>query len=179
MPRAVRVATCRAVARPDAAAAAAELAGPRAHVAHDLLRPVWRVGAGRSAVAAPSQRRRGVPRWPAPAAARRPVTDVTAAAPSCRRPARLAPPTAASEACAERSERARRPARTPGVRPAGAIFTPRDGAISPARDWSGSERPAAPRRFRAGWAPAWRWSTVAPGPAGVAAARAPSLYGNE
>ena len=51
----VRVASCTAVARPDAAAAVAALPGPRAHVAHDSPRPVCRVGAGRSAVAAPPQ----------------------------------------------------------------------------------------------------------------------------
>ena len=128
----VRVATCRAVARPDAAAAAAALLVPRAHVAHGSPRPVHRVGAGCRAVPAPSQRCRSAPSWPAAEAARRPATNVTAAAPSCRRPARLVPPTAASEACAERLERARRPAGTPGVRPAGAIFAPREGAISPA-----------------------------------------------
>ena len=50
------MATSTAVARPDAAAAAAALPWPRARVAHDSLRPVWRVHAARSAVAAPSQR---------------------------------------------------------------------------------------------------------------------------
>ena len=99
-----------------------------------------------------SQRHRSAPSRPATEGARWPVTDVTAAARSCRRPVRLAPPAAASETCAEFLERARGPARTPGVRPAGAIFAPPEGAISLARDWSGSERPAAPRRFRAGWA---------------------------
>ena len=52
----VRAATCAAVVRPDAAAAAAALPGPHAHVIHDSPRPVCRVVAGRSAVAAPSQR---------------------------------------------------------------------------------------------------------------------------
>ena len=52
----VRVATCTAVARPDAAAAAAALPGPRARVAHNSPRLVCRVAAGRSAAAAPSQR---------------------------------------------------------------------------------------------------------------------------
>ena len=88
------------------------------------------------------------------ARAARPVTDVTATAPSCRRPARLAPPTPASEACAERLECARRPARTPGVRLAGAIFAPRQCDLATRRreiGWSHSERPAGPRRLRAGW----------------------------
>ena len=52
----VRAAMYAAVARRHAAAAAAALPGPHAHVTHDLHRPVSRVVAGRSAVAAPSQR---------------------------------------------------------------------------------------------------------------------------
>ena len=51
----VRVASCTAVVRPDAAAAAATLPGPRAHAILDSPCPVCRAGAGRSAVAAPPQ----------------------------------------------------------------------------------------------------------------------------
>ena len=62
----VRVATCAAVAWPDTVAAAAALPGPPTHVARDSPRRVCRVGAGHSAVAAPSQcaelgGRRGLP----------------------------------------------------------------------------------------------------------------------
>ena len=52
----VCVATCTAVARPDAAVAAAALPWPLAHDAHDSRRPVWRVGTGLGAIAAPLRR---------------------------------------------------------------------------------------------------------------------------
>ena len=68
----VRVATCRAVARPDAAAAAAALHGPRAHVGHGSPRRVCRAGAGRSAATAPPRCRRSASSWSAAEAARRP-----------------------------------------------------------------------------------------------------------
>ena len=57
----VRVAACTAVARPDAAAAAAALPGPPAHVAHDSPRPVRRAGEGRSAAAGATDAVRLVP----------------------------------------------------------------------------------------------------------------------
>ena len=86
----VREATCMAVARPAAAAAAAALPGPRACVTHDSPRPVCRVRAGCSAVAAPPQRRRGASSRPAVEAAGPSERVVTAAVRLRRRPARAA-----------------------------------------------------------------------------------------
>ena len=51
-----------------AAAAAAALPGPRAHIAHDPPCPVCRVGADHSAVTVPPQRRHSAPTCPAAAA---------------------------------------------------------------------------------------------------------------
>ena len=60
---------------------------------------------------------------------------------SRRRPARVAPSPAASEACVGRVRRARRPPRSPRGRLVGGSGAARDGAISPLRDRRRWERP--------------------------------------
>ena len=136
-----------AVTRPDAAAAAAALPRPRAHVTHASLRPVCRVGAGRSAVAAPPQHAEPAGRGGRPAGGSgrngRCVLAQAAGAGcagcssvGCVRCVRMAPSAAA--AAVKRPPWSRRSCTLVHASSDRARSTPQ-------------EPPAAPRRLRAAW----------------------------
>ena len=123
--------------------------------------------AARAQVAAPSQRRRSAPRWPAAEAPRRAETAETAAGRPQRPAVRAAPSSAVSAARVERARRARQ------------APPPRRGRLAGCccgRDLADARSTPCAASRGAGAAPggsgtARRWPTVAAGAAGAAEAR--------